>query len=363
MKRPWTINGDFTALGLGGVGRYGREVTLALDRLVAEGHPLARELELTLVVPAVPRHSLDLRAIRLEVLPEFRRPRLPQLWVQVQLPRAVKGGLLSFCNLAPIAITRQIVCIHDLHTRLVPESYSTGFRLVHRMILPILGRRCLTITTVSEFTRRHLADYGVAPLHKTVVTYNGHEHALSWSKGRRSNDLSSPRPFVLCLGRAPKYKNTAIAWKIAAELEKMGIDIHVGGDFDPGPLAQEFGSPPNLKILGRLSDEELGAELSAAICLLFPSRIEGFGIPAVEAMALSCPVVTSSAACLPEVCGDAALYADPDCPEDWVSTVARLHGDSALRESLKACGLERVKRYSWARIAEQYLEMMARVPA
>jgi glycosyltransferase involved in cell wall biosynthesis len=132
------------------------------------------------------------------------------------------------------------------------------------------------------------------------------------------------------------------------------------GDFDPGPLVQEFGSPPNLKILGRLSDEELGAELSAATCLLFPSRIEGFGIPAVEAMALGCPVVTSSAACLPEVCGDAALYADPDRPDDWVTAVALLHRDAALRENLKARGLERVKRYSWRRIAEQYLEMMAR---
>jgi glycosyltransferase involved in cell wall biosynthesis len=360
IKRPWTINGDFTALGLGGVGRYGREVTLALDRLVAEGHPLARDLELTLVVPAVPPHPLQLRAIRIKVLPEFRYPRLPQLWVQLQLPRAVRGGLLSFCNLAPIAIKRQIVCIHDLHTRLVPESYSIGFRLVHRMILPILGRRCRTVTTVSEFTRRHLADYRVAPLHKTVVTYNGHEHALNWSSRGRIDDLSSPRPFVLCLGRSQKYKNTAIAWKITAELEKLGIDVHIGGDFDPGPLVQEFGSPPNLKILGRLSDEELGAELSTATCLLFPSRIEGFGIPAVEAMALGCPVVTSSAACLPEVCGDAALYADPDRPDDWVTAVALLQRDAALRENLKARGLERVKRYSWGRIAEQYLEMMAR---
>jgi glycosyltransferase involved in cell wall biosynthesis len=360
-KRAWTINGDFTALGLGGVGRYGREVTLALDRLVAEGHPLARDLELTLVVPSAPRHPLDLKAIRLEVLAEFCRPRLPQLWVQLQLPRVVKGGLLSFCNLAPIVVRRQIVCIHDLHTRLVPESYSPGFRLVHRMVLPILGRRCRTVTTVSEFTRRHLADHRVAPLHKTVVTYNGHEHALRWSRAR-AKDHGAPRPFVICLGRAQAYKNTAMAWRIAGELDTLGIDIHVGGDFDSRPLAQQFGSPPNLKLLGQLSDEDLGAELSAATCLLFPSRIEGFGIPAVEAMALGCPVVTSSAACLPEVCGDAALYADPDRPDEWVSAVARLHADPTLRESLRARGLERVKRYSWARIAEQYLELMARMP-
>src|SRR5690606_12234940 len=128
-RRQWTINGDFVALQPMRVARYAREVTLALDRLVAEGHPLARDLDLTVVVPAPARESLPLRATEVEVVPEFRRPRLPQLWVQLQLPGHVRGGLLSFCNLAPVAVSRQIVCIHDLQTRLVPESYGRFFRL------------------------------------------------------------------------------------------------------------------------------------------------------------------------------------------------------------------------------------------
>lgn len=358
-RTDWTINGDFTALGLGGVGRYGREVTLELDRLVSEGHPLARDLMLTLVVPAEPRHPLPLKSIRMRVLPEFRHPRLPQVWVQLQLPRVVRGGLVSFCNLAPVAVSRQIVCIHDLHTRVAPESYPIGFRLAHRVVLPILGRRCRVITTVSEFSRRQLADLGVASLDKTVVTYNGHEHALRWAERRGGARAPSTRPYVLCLGRSQKYKNVAVAWKIAGELDALGVDLRIGGDFDPSPFVESFGQPPNVKVLGPLSDEDLAWELSEALCFMFPSKIEGFGIPAVEAMALGCPLVTSSSACLPEICGDAALYAHPERPDEWVRAVASLLASPALRDDLKARGLSHVKRYSWARIAETYLELMA----
>src|SRR5262245_14932576 len=137
--RSWNINGDFLTLQPTGVARYAREVTLALDALVAEAHPLAAGLDLTLLAPRQPQ-DLPLCRIPTRVIPEFSRPRLPQVWVQLQLPRHAHGGLLSFCNLAPVFKRRHIVCIHDLHTRLMPDSYGRLFRMAHRVILPILGR-------------------------------------------------------------------------------------------------------------------------------------------------------------------------------------------------------------------------------
>jgi hypothetical protein len=120
-RHPWAISGDFLALKPTGVARYALEVTRALNALVAEDHPLTRNVELTLLAPR-PAPSNFLEHIPTRVIPEFNRPRLPQFWVQAQLPRAVQGGVLSFCNLAPVLVRRQIVCIHDLHTRIMPES-------------------------------------------------------------------------------------------------------------------------------------------------------------------------------------------------------------------------------------------------
>ncbi|MDE4603928.1 glycosyltransferase family 1 protein [Sinorhizobium meliloti] len=358
-RHDWTINGDFLALRPTGVARYAREVTLALDALMTEGHPMTRGLQFSIVAPCEPPGDLPLKSIPVRVVPEYSRPRLPQFWVQAQLPFYVRGGLLSFCNLAPLAIRRQIVCIHDLHTRLMPQSYGRGFRLAHRLILPALGRRASAITTVSSFSRDHIAGFGVAPFEKITVTYNGSDHVARWDATLSSIDLGQ-RPFVFCLGQSQKYKNVELLLKLAPALDRLGLDLCMAGDFDAALLKRLVSQQPsNLRLLGRISDNDLAKALSHALCFLFPSRIEGFGLPAVEAMALGCPLVASTAPCLPEVCGDAALYAGPADAGSWISAVRRLCNEDSLRRHLAEKGRARAATFSWRRIAEAYLLLIA----
>ncbi len=357
--RFWTINGDFIGLRPNGVARYAREVTTALDKLVASGHPLTAGLELRLVSP---REAVNVKldAIRIRPVREFGPPRLPQFWVQAQLPRFVKGGLLSFCNLAPITVPRQIVCIHDLHTVLMPQSYGRGFRLAHRLILPTLGRVARRITTVSNLSKGHLVAHGIAKPDKISVTYNGCDHASRW-KVSNSSLTFGPRPFALFLGQSQPYKNAELIWRIAPELDRLGIDICVAGDMDQAAV-QAFGhTPPNLRLLGRISDDDLAAALAKALCFLFPSRIEGFGIPLVEAMARGCPVIASSAPCMPEVGGSAALYCNPDDAEGWIAQIMRLRSDDALWNEMRNKGLKQAKLYSWEKVALIYLRLMAEI--
>lgn len=361
QRRRWTINGDFVALQPTGVARYAREVTMALDALVAEGHPLARHLDIDLVAPRQPE-NLDLQAIPVRVVPEFRRPRLPQFWVQAQLPWHVPGGLLSFCNLAPVAVKRQVACIHDMHTRLMPESYGRGFRLAHRLILPLLGRRAARITTVSQLSRSHLVRFGVAPEGKITVTYNGSDHALRWDAARSAMAARPERPYVFCIGRGnQKYKNADLLLRLAPLLDAMGLELWMAGDIDRSLLAGRSAS--NVRLLGRIGDDDLKKALSGALCFLFPSRIEGFGLPAVEAMASGCPAVVSTSPCLPEVCGDAALYADPDDTEAWAGAVRRIMAKPDLRKRLVTAGHERARKYCWRGIAGTYLDLMWQVDA
>jgi glycosyltransferase involved in cell wall biosynthesis len=358
--RKWAINGDFLLLGEGGVPRYALEVTRALDQLITAGHPLADGLDIEIIAPIEPRNGLSLRNISLRVVAEHSRPRLPQFWVQCQLPFQVKGGLLSFCNLGPVMVKRQIVCIHDLHTRIMPESFKFGFRLAHRLILPALGRTVRAITTVSTFARDHLLSFRVAPREKISITYNGHEHTRFWCSTSSKLDLGAQRPYVFCLGRDLPYKNTGLLWRIADRLNEVGLDVVIGGQIEPKALG--CGSlPVNMKLLGRISDDDLANLLQNAVCFVFPSRIEGFGVPVVEAMSLGCAVVSSDAACLPEIGGDAVLYASPDDEPAWVAAITKLHRDEAFRTSLVAKGHERVKQFSWSKIAEQYLQLMHRI--
>jgi glycosyltransferase involved in cell wall biosynthesis len=359
-QRVWTINGDFVSLRPTGVARYAREVTLALDSLVAAKHPLTAGLELTILAPRTPT-DLPLAAIPVKILAEFSRPRLPQFWVQVQLPRHVTGGLLSFCNLAPIWTRRHVVCIHDLHTRMMPESYGLGFRWAHRVILPLLGRRARWITTVSQLSREHLIAFGIAPAEKIVITYDGSDHVSRWNADKASLTLGD-RPYVVALGQRQRYKNTELIWRIAEPLDHLGLDIYVAGDLDAGSLAT-FGPsiPSNVRLFGRVCDDDLARLFAHALAFLFPSRIEGFGLPAVEAMARGCPVIASTSPCLPEICGEAAIYAGPDDKAAWVSAVQRLRSDPTLRTSMMERGDARAQRYRWRNIAEIYLQLMANV--
>lgn len=357
--RCWTINGDFLALQPTGVARYAREVTMALDELMSECHPLTQGLRLAVVAPREPLGDFGLTSIPVHVAREYSRPRLPQFWVQVQLPFHVKGGLLSFCNLAPVAVRRQIVCIHDLHTRLMPQSYGRGFRWAHRLILPILGYRAAAITTVSNFSRDHIAGFRVAPLEKIAVAYNGSDHVARWNPDRSSIELGR-RPFVFCLGQRQVYKNAELLLKLAPALDRMGLDLYMAGDLDPALLDRLVPQrPPNLRLLGRVSDDDLAKALSRALCFLFPSRIEGFGLPAVEAMALGCPLIASTSPCLPEVCDDAALYADPEDADSWIRAIRQLLDEKGLRRRLIVKGLARARTFSWRAVAEAYLRLMA----
>jgi glycosyltransferase involved in cell wall biosynthesis len=354
-QRHWTINGDFTTLSYNGVARYANEVTRNIDELLHSGWGSSRGLTVELVVPAATGDTF--KAIRTRVLPEYSWPRLPQFWVQCQLPHSVKGGLISFCNLAPVAVARQIVCIHDLHTRIMPESYGLGFRIAHRLILPWVGRTAERVTTVSQTSAEHLVSYGIAGLDKIVVTYNGSEHTRRWNASASRIEWPS-EPFVICLGRPQPYKNAELMWRIAPLLEPHGIKVIVVGDM-PDKIVAGFGSKPdNLLLLGRVSDDDLAAGLQRALAYLFPSRIEGFGLPIVEAMSLGCPTISSNSPCLPEVCGGAAILKDPDDAEGWAEAVLKLQADTALRSTLVTLGRGRASLFSWRRIAETYLELM-----
>ncbi len=115
---------------------------------------------------------------------------------------------------------------------------------------------------------------------------------------------------------------------------------------------------------GFVSDEELTWLYQHAQAYVFPSLMEGFGLPGLEAMAQGAPVVSSNATCLPEVYGDAALYFDPLSISDMVEKVEEVLNDEKLRSKLIRNGHKHISRYSWAKMAGQthavYLEALQR---
>lgn len=358
--RHWAINGRFLAQPVTGVQRCAYEIVQALDDALWDDHPFAKGLDVRLVVPRGIRHFLNLR--RIHVIETGRKS--GRLWEQMDLPRAAPNGLVSLCNSGPIGHRRHIVCIHDLNTRIVPESYSWPFRAFYRVFVPALSRRAMLVSTVSQYSANQLEHFNVCDRSKIRVIPNGSEHACRWmaAHSEKTRKVAGKRT-ILTFGSSAPHKNLELMLLIAPDLERMGLQLAVIGGGDPRVFSgrnmpRGFVSP-NITWLDRISDDELAALIEDCLCLAFPSLTEGFGLPPVEAMARGCPVVISNCASMPEVCGTSALYAAPDDPAAWIRQFERLLHDQGLRASLVQRGPIEAARHSWSKSAELYLRCMA----
>ncbi|WP_294391582.1 glycosyltransferase family 1 protein [uncultured Sphingomonas sp.] len=357
MTRHWALNGRFLGQSRTGVQRYAWEILHELDRHLAERHGLADQLAIDLVVPpdveALPR----LHAIRTCRTSAGRG----HLWEQAVLPLHARNGLISLTNTGPLLVRKHILCIHDLNTRSFPQSYSRSFRWLYRLLMPALGRSARTVTTVSHYSAGQLAAHGVCRRDKIIVVPNGHEHVRQWTpQHTEASAKLAGRDTIVLIGSPAPHKNVGIVLSLAGRLEAAGLRVALVGHADPGVFRGAGAShAANVHHLGRLPDPALAALLRDGLCLAFPSFVEGFGLPPLEAMAVGCPVVTSDRTSLPEVCESAALYASPDDPEAWFNSLLQLRHDPALRDALVARGRAQAMRFTWSRSALLYLHTMA----
>lgn len=356
--RHWTINGRFLTQPLTGVQRYARQIVLALDQLMLRGHPLAQNLKVEILRPPGDADDLALQKIELRVAGRSSG----YAWEQVELPRHARGGIVSLCNIGPLAAKRQVLCIHDVNTLLAPESYSWKFRALYRCLLPALGATASRIVTVSHFSAGQIARFGIAPSSKIAVIPNGREHAQDWVPRHSARTRAvAGRDTIVLLGSPAPHKNVAMLLGLAEQLAAAGLRLAVVGSLDARVFSAGLAGAgsPNVRWLGRLTDGEIAALLQDCLCLAFPSLTEGFGLPPLEAMTLGCPVVVSDRASLPEICADAALYARPDQPEQWLAHFIGLRRNAELGRALRGRGRVAAERYSWSRSGELYLQVLA----
>ena len=251
----------------------------------------------------------------------------------------------------PVAVT-----VHDL----VPWAFGgwrmLGERFRHRVARRLLPRAEL-IFAVSESTRRDLLQIAHAEDSRVRVVYEGVDPAFVPRPGaaerveRRWGVAGRYYLFVGALDVRKDPRGLLRAWRTAIAAGAPG-DLVVAGD----PGRQAPSDMGGARMLGHVSDEELVDLLSAAACLLFPSLYEGFGLPALEAMACGCPVVAYRNSSLPEVVGEAGLLVRDRDSEALGQAAAGLLLDPRRREDLIGSGLAQARRFSWKETARRTIE-------
>ena len=246
-----------------------------------------------------------------------------------------------------------VVTVHDMMHELYDGIYNISRRVIRakRRIIPQADR----IIAVSENTKRDILKY-FPEINPEIISVIYHGSSIS---PVTSSEPLVPYDYVLFVGVRSMYKNFARFTKAMKGIMSRDKDIHVfcagGGSFTAEEISS-FGEFSGRFHQSGLSDKELSRAYKGALCFVFPSEYEGFGIPILEAFACDCPVVCANASSLPEVAGDSAEYFDPLDVDDMAGKIEKVIQDEELRKNLKASGRERLKFFDWDKAARETLE-------
>lgn len=351
------INGRFFGQRVTGVQRYAHETLRCLDDLLGQTEQMNLSKWILLVPRGVhvpPQKNIEVREVgRLQ----------GHLWEQIELPWFARKGLLfSFGFTGPLLKSRQIITVHDAAVVRMPHAYGWRFRAWYRLVVGWVGARAPRVLTVSRFSADEAAAcFGIARDHLHVTT-EGWQHLDRVVPDDSLLDRHGLHgtPYALAVSSPTPNKNFAV---IARAMDLLGTDaprcVAVGAS--DGHVFLSAGGEDALLRVGYVTDGQLKALYQHATCFVFPSFYEGFGIPALEAMASGCPVIASTAPALQEVCGDAALSFDPASAAELAERLRQIFGDASLQERLRAAGLARVQAYSWRRGAQLNLASVQEV--
>jgi glycosyltransferase involved in cell wall biosynthesis len=301
--------------------------------------------------------------------PPARHPLLWKYWYDVKIPAVLKkykadvfvsiDGLCSLTTKIP-----QCLVMHDIAFLHYPLHIKRSHLLFFKRYVPMFLKKAKTVSTVSEFSKKDILQHYKIDSAKIGVVYGAAKDifkpiSLDVAEATKKK-YSNGTEYFLYIGAIHPRKNLQNllkAFSIFKKRLRSNMKLLL-----VGRLAWKYDSfIQNLKrykfredvvLLGYLNEEELVKITASAYALVYPSLLEGFGIPILEAMKCNVPVITSSASSMEEIAKDAALYADPKNFEDIAEKMMLMYKDENLRKELIEKGTQAASQYSWPRTAE-----------
>lgn len=355
-------------VGGGGLGRYVAELVNHLQEL-------DRQNEYVIFLKKENFHEFVVKR------PNFSKRLLDVPWYSLAeqriIPREVAAAKVDMMhyphwNVPLFSRVPFVVTIHDLILLEDPASArsTTKGALVHglktagfRIVLEHAVHGSRHIITVSEATKRSILNHFRVKAQKISVIHNGVTKP-SEGRGVALRNLGVIEPYILYVGNHYPHKNlSTLLESFAAFLPRhSSVQLVLAGKFDEfsrrlAAEADALSIPrESIRFLNLPSDEEIGALYRHASLLAYPSRIEGFGIPPLEALASGTKVMASNIPALQEVLGDAVRYVDPEDSEDMASVMTDAFDQPDKWAGLKELGLDRAASYRWEKVAKATLE-------
>jgi glycosyltransferase involved in cell wall biosynthesis len=271
---------------------------------------------------------------------------------------------------------KSVVTIHDITPFFFPghKMSSPLRRAAFRLVFFSTVRKAERIIAVSESTKRDIVEHFAIKPEKIDVVYEGTDREFrclddidSLSLLREKYGLR--RPFLFYTGVWRDHKNLVglvRAFRVLRKKYGLDIDLVLGGKEDPyypevRRTWEELGLADHIKPVGFIDQEELTLFYNAAEVVVIPSFYEGFGLIGLEAMACGTPVVSSDRTSLPEILGDAAVYFNPESPEDMAAKISMVFNEKKLYNELRNKGLLQIKKYRWENMGKMIFDLYKKI--
>jgi glycosyltransferase involved in cell wall biosynthesis len=282
--------------------------------------------------------------------------------------RNLNADLVHFCMPQQPLLFKgnAVTTVHDLNLIRIKENEGMSpivlkvKQAIFANLLRTVTKRSTFILTPTQYTKDDLLDFQPVADDKVVVTY---EAADLVSKTEAPVKQFKDKKFLVVVGRAEKYKNQKGAIQAHQLLLEKYPDLWlviIGKRDKTSEELEQWTKQQGYKhieFFGFASDDQLAWFYNHCVAYVFPSFMEGFGLPPLEAMRHGAPVVSSNATCLPEVLGNAALFFDPAKPSEMAEQISRVLDDSKLQKELIGKGIVQADKYSWLRMAQETLDV------
>jgi glycosyltransferase involved in cell wall biosynthesis len=248
--------------------------------------------------------------------------------------------------------------IYDLAHIQFPAFRTTGRRLYYRFLVKPALASAFRVLTVSEYSRVQILNWSGLPDTHVINVGCGVE-SIFHPDGPK---YEPGHPYIFYAGNARAHKNLSRLLAVFARIDFPGLRLILTGQ-KTSEMAEQVRAlklEERVQFAGTLSDEALARLYRGALLFIFPSLLEGFGLPPLEAMACGTPVVVSRTSSLPEVAGDAGLLIDPLDIEDMRRAIERVLGDTSLRDRMRKAGLSRARAFCWDCVGARVLHVIER---
>jgi len=271
----------------------------------------------------------------------------------------------------PTIKAKTITTVHDLTPFLYPQWHHSKVIMAHKNKMKLAAKKCFKFICVSQNTKTDLLNlFPNIDSQKIKVIYEAAEDKygkfIKLSKENQQKKKENIKKqygldkFILAQGTREPRKNLKRLIEAFVIFKKNNpgchVELAITGKYGWGEDVDGT-KDHSIKILGFIPEKDMVALHASALCLVYPSLYEGFGLPLVKSLKVGTPIITSNVSSMPEVSDKAALYIDPYSVNDLNKAITKIIKSSVIRNKLKEKGLIQAKKFDWLKTAKETLSV------